>query len=61
MGHEGHSQSEEFGRPQCDKLLYGSIQLDNGLQAVLISDEKADKASAALDVSYDMENISETR
>lgn len=38
-------------KPSTDKLEYGSIRLSNGLQALLISDPTADKASAALDVS----------
>ncbi len=51
MGHGGHaSQSLPIVKPECDKLHYGSMVLENGLQAVLISDEKADKSSAALDV-----------
>ena len=48
MGKGGHA---EFVKPQSCKLHYGFLVLDNGLQAVVISDEKADKSSAALDVS----------
>ena len=49
MGKGGHA---EFVKPQSCKLHYGSLVLDNGLQAVVIRDEKSDKSSAALDVSF---------
>ena len=50
MGAGGHAEVE-FVRPTVDTLQYGQIQLANGLQAILVSDKDADKASAALDVS----------
>ena len=51
MGAGGHAE-EEFVRPRVDTLQYGQVQLANGLQAILIHDKEADKASAALDVSH---------
>lgn len=38
-------------KPQCDKLDYRIITLDNGLRAVLVSDPETDKTAASLDVS----------
>jgi insulysin len=37
-------------RPDLDEREYRIIKLDNGLQALLIHDEKTDKAAAAMDV-----------
>ena len=37
-------------RPLIDKREYGVVTLDNGLQALLISDKETDKGAAALDV-----------
>ena len=37
-------------KPLIDKRQYGVLTLDNGLQALLISDIVTDKAAAALDV-----------
>ncbi len=50
MGAGGHADGD-FVRPTVDTLQYGHILLENGLQAILVSDKDADKASAALDVS----------
>lgn len=49
MGRGGHAE-EDFVRPEVDKLSYQYVKLGNGLQAVLVHDAEADKASAALDV-----------
>ena len=50
MGAGGHAEAD-FVKPTVDTLQYGQIQLPNNLQAILVSDKDADKASAALDVS----------
>ena len=50
MGAGGHAELE-FVRPTVDRLQYGQIKLPNGLEAIVVSDKDADKASAALDVS----------
>lgn len=50
MGRGGYAEAD-FVRPSVDALKYGFVELQNGLQAILICDEKTDKASGALDVS----------
>lgn len=38
-------------KPTVDTFSYRFIQLENGLQALLVSDPETDKAAASLDVS----------
>ena len=42
----------EIVKPAVDKLNYRSLTLDNGIRITLISDADADKAAAAMDVSF---------
>ena len=42
-------------KSEIDKQHYRTISLENGLKALLIQDSTADKAAAAMDVSF--ENI----
>ena len=51
MRHNHRPSNVEVIKPSLDKLEYRAIKLDNGLNAVLVSDVDADKAAAALDVS----------
>lgn len=41
---------QPLSKPKVDDWSYRSITLQNGLQALLISDESADMAAAAMDV-----------
>lgn len=41
----------ELVRPKTDELQYRFLTLPNGLHALLVSDDTADKAAAAVDVS----------
>jgi insulysin len=43
--------SREIKRSEQDDRQYRVIQFDNGLQATLVHDSKADKAAASLDVA----------
>lgn len=43
--------AREIKRSEQDDRQYRIIQLDNGLQATLVHDSKADKAAASLDVA----------
>ena len=47
------AQGAELVRPATDNLLYRFLTLPNGLHALLVSDDTADKAAAAVDVSGD--------
>lgn len=52
---DGSTPYSVYGKPivksQQDDRDYQLIQLDNGLQAMLVHDAKADKAAASLDVA----------
>ena len=37
-------------KSSCDKRIYRHIKLKNGLKAIIIADEEADKSAASLDV-----------
>ena len=51
MGKGGHS-SCRIVRPKTDKATYDFFALPNGIHVLLISDREADKAAAAMDVSF---------
>ena len=51
MGKGGHS-SCRIVRPKTDKAIYDFFALQNGIHVLLISDREADKAAAAMDVSF---------
>ncbi len=52
MKHFHQSNMAEIVKPAVDKLNYRSLTLDNGIRITLISDADADKAAAAMDVSF---------
>lgn len=52
MRYNQRPKAGEVVKPAVDKLEYRTITLGNGLKAALVSDAEADKAAAALDVSY---------
>lgn len=52
MKHFHQSNMVEIVKPAVDKLNYRSLTLNNGIRITLISDTDADKAAAAMDVSF---------
>jgi len=52
MKHRHQSSMVEIVKPAVDKLNYRCLTLDNGIRIILISDAGADKAAAAMDVSF---------
>jgi hypothetical protein len=47
---DAHKQTNKIAKSDNDHSLYRYLKLDNEMQVLLVSDEKADKAAAALDV-----------
>ena len=47
---DAHKQTNKIAKSDNDYSLYRYLKLDNEMQVLLVSDEKADKAAAALDV-----------
>lgn len=60
LGSEGANEKMPLGvletveagivKPDVDKAAYRVVRLDNGIQALLVSDPLCDKAAAAVDV-----------